>query len=1462
MALDEIEEIDKLLGKLDEEDEIDKLLNSLPAFDAVNEVTPGAIESPISEIDTLLNELDTPPLTPVSDTSKKESPPFSISSPEVIPDAFSQPSQPFIKSIPQTPLQPLNKESLAADLQASGLENREAPVEPSNELILAAIGVSGLFAPIMSIGGPTLLKFLSPRVAGFFATAAGETPFGGFIGGGITLAEELLDEKPGVNWKRVGKGTLWGSVFGFGAGGASGAFFRAPYTQHIEALAKGWQTGSKGAAIRVSFLAKQRGVEPEIVAKEMIQKLIDRSDEIARVAKATGKTFKEVSDEMDAAFDTARIQVEEEIVLGDGATAFKNYLESSPAEGSISGFQGSIGQTGSKSKSSMLDVYEGLRKMGMSEDEALVQSGLIFQPEEVLKTIRQVEKGPEFLSSSKIKRLREGAKSEGPVFEREPPFKGIRETEEVEGFVKKMVRVAKEKGTTPEKLNLKLTEKAKAKGTTRGEELAKLDPDIKTVPIKDTRDIIEAPPIIRETAEDVVEAEKIFTKVNKHGIPFTREDDLLDGSFAADFSRKIQEHPELQLENMKQRAGTTGEGTPPAVYVDMINRANGEVFSDGKLNRMLQALKESSDAFNKEIPSDIVGEAIMSSKGRDLGFFTKGRYFAKLDPENSLTPEGALRDTAIEMMQMEKIMGDMIVKSSEIARRIQAGEKGLEGQYGNLIENIYRVLDKTMGVRSESGRLLRSLRFKRAPDAEGLQRMFFQQVRKFAGGDALNPAVLKRMADLDLFDPIARQKFLASVYNPRLRQYVDEAWFNGILSLPTTQIRNMSGNIGAAFIRELERPIAAGANFGRTQLARASNAVFGTSYNVNRTKFFGESPFLRRNKFKAIGFLEAWGEANAVAVNTWKTERSKFGFSTKLELNENMIPAFRGSILSNIRTSGRTLLMVDDWFKMMAYRSELNALAYRKAVQIGEKEGWTSDQMAIAYRRFSRTPSRDLIAGAAKEAHNRTFTTKPGDLGRTLMNARRAAPGMEFLMPFLRTPINIGEFALDRVPLYNIATMLNRRRQGLPIDIDEEIAKNVIGIATMGVVYKKATDTFTVGEGDDAYQVPFINGKTTRNMTPTERTDFYAQGRRDYAVNFPVPEVLGGGFYALPFSNLMQPFSIFVGISSDLVDAKLAWEKDPENNIWVDGTDMMNSIIFKFPYDNISQQTFAKSLMVFTQVISGEAGREKSAIQRLVSSFVPIFPSSIAGGVARALDDRTLRKSEVLVGQHELDKQDFLDRTLHTLKTFSIANIPPLPDWAPEWIPNRSDLTPVFSMWGEKVITAKGAFSRMLEAAGVPQEVTQLVDTLFDPTSISSLLPGTDPATREVTRVMQGLAVKDFPPGSDVAIRGFGDTDTMITYLGELTQDQYTEYAQTYRRLSHKWISETIEKDFYKSLITDGNFIKRAEILSRLRIRAQKQVRREMFGIETREIEASFKEKEFGKGGNNLREILGISPPP
>lgn len=464
------------------------------------------------------------------------------------------------------------------------------------------------------------------------------------------------------------------------------------------------------------------------------------------------------------------------------------------------------------------------------------------------------------------------------------------------------------------------------------------------------------------------------------------------------------------------------------------------------------------------------------------------------------------------------------------------------------------IQEQIAGITAEAGRALRSFRESVGPASGKSPKERDKLIKEFValkGGDDVIKDIANKMSLLD--DPAALAKFTRDQYKPTFLDYIQEFWINALLSSPSTHIVNTLSNTLVA---------------GLTPIEYITAAAIGKVRGGDNVVTFGEAGArVLGTLYGTIDGLRAAGRAivTGEAVDPL----------TKLELNrQETIPGILGRV---VRLPGTALVAEDAFFKSIGYRQELWGRAFRQSQK--EKKG-----LARAYE-IMRNPEElapDVHIDAIDAGRYQTFTNPLGTGGQAFQKIVQRYPALRFITPFIRTPVNIVNYAFERTPAGLLGERYKRAIQQGGEVADLQRAKLAVGAAIGSSVLYYANSGLITGRGP---------------TDSREKSILMETGWQPYSLR------IGDKYYSY---NRFEPVGILFGITADMsdigkyVDRQLTAEENVELG------KLMSMLAASFS-ENITNKTFLTGLSDTIEMINDPDRYGEATIQRFVSSFVPTF---------------------------------------------------------------------------------------------------------------------------------------------------------------------------------------------------------------------------------------------------------------
>jgi hypothetical protein len=440
-----------------------------------------------------------------------------------------------------------------------------------------------------------------------------------------------------------------------------------------------------------------------------------------------------------------------------------------------------------------------------------------------------------------------------------------------------------------------------------------------------------------------------------------------------------------------------------------------------------------------------------------------------------------------------------------------------------------------------------------------------------------------------------------------------EFWINAILSGPQTHIANITGNaLNMALDMTLQRGMEVAINSTLSLVGRGdqNSAQIGEFKHMIR----GIMP----------GIMDGWKSAQAA----WMTETSQFesrvlgtqmelGGMGKLENYKVSIPGKKGRV---IRGSGRALFFMDELFKGVIGRIEVGAQAYR----IAKKEGLSGDAMERRITGLVNLVGSDAWVKAADKAKELTFQsdfeegTTMHKAAQIAFNTKRDARWSRFIVPFVKTILNIFAVGVRKSPLGSINLVTRMAQQGLlqangdgsfgakayaQGDLIKHLAEQVIAFGTTAILYGAME-----GDDDDDEKFFLITGSRAFNTTKYGVSELHNRA--------------GTPAYSLRMGNFVfsygryEPVSTALGITTDI--ARTIKQSDKQSG------DELLGLLASSIGEQVMSKTFARGLSDMF-----EAARDpKNFFSRWASNFASSWMPNIIKQPLR-LSDSSKRNSSV-----------------------------------------------------------------------------------------------------------------------------------------------------------------------------------------------------------------------------------------
>lgn len=646
------------------------------------------------------------------------------------------------------------------------------------------------------------------------------------------------------------------------------------------------------------------------------------------------------------------------------------------------------------------------------------------------------------------------------------------------------------------------------------------------------------------------------------------------------------------------------------------------------------------------------------------------------------------------------------------------------------------LLAAARSMSSNSGRALRRLR--------GVHQFKPEDLAKVQSLDGA------KLADL-IFQTKGDPKMLAQVANPTfLRRVMDEGAFsltNSLLWLWPTHVTNITSSMMMLVGRPTEKLLGsfvaapkAGGDILRQRAIREygyTAASLGDAWTAMKDAFLRGDSILSPHNTE---FFQGGSTARtAQQPLPWRPIKSVSDLAYNAWVSAN----YRNIVGLPTRALGAA----DEFFKTMRYRAYVQAEAAANATQAGLKGDdftrFVREKMEAA---IDPATGQALDANALREAQVTTFQQEllKGTVGATIQNVRSQHPALTFVLPFVKTPINVLRYGWKMTPGLNLIQKEFR-----------ENIKGVHGVESQAHAYGQMMlgSTFM---GLAATMV--LNGKMTGGgpKEPGLLKELRAAGWQPYSYVIDRPD---GSKKYIPMGRL-DPVSMSMSMMADLVEALQA---DPEGDQTEIGIGTLALALAK----NFSDKTFLQNIHQAVEAMGDETGdKGEKLLANIAGNTIPL--SSAMRGVS---PDPYLREA-----------RSFIDEMLKNVPGYS-ETLPPSRDVFGDPIQRRIGLTS-----NSEADLVEAEHTRMMIDAG--RSLVSKIEPKFEGVDLRDItlsngrnaydrlqelggqLPGKKHLKEYLAKIIRSQAYQDRPDGA---------SDVKGTRLNALAS-----YVEKYREAARK----------------------------------------------------------------------------
>lgn len=464
-------------------------------------------------------------------------------------------------------------------------------------------------------------------------------------------------------------------------------------------------------------------------------------------------------------------------------------------------------------------------------------------------------------------------------------------------------------------------------------------------------------------------------------------------------------------------------------------------------------------------------------------------------------------------------------------------------------------------------------------------------------------------------NPVKAAKLLqytSATTSQKVTGMVTEYWMNSILSGVPTHAANVIGN-----------SIQLGIMMPLDNLARGWGFTRGGLFSIHNREAWNQGVYAWWSL--AQSFKESWSmstKAFKLGANILKADNSVIESQMRKISSQYLGIAADSKMGKFVDTLGkvfniptRFLMSADELSAQLAYRSDVRIHLLTKAKELYAKGAGTALTESAFVNKYIKDNFdsffTDAISGSGavvkggtgafkqglEHAMEATFSKplREGSISRALQQTANKHPMVQHLMPFVRTPANILNETMMRIPGLNLLSgEFHAARRAGGEAWERAQAKLIVGTAFCGVAVSSALTGSITGEGP-------------RNKA--QREALMATGWRPYSIK-------AGDTY-ISYARL-EPIGSLFGIAataSELYTAMTQADDANDDTLSIAGQ-LFNATIFAAAR-NLSSKSYLSGVGNFLEALESE---DPSKINAFVSNYVASYVPNVGSSITKTYD--------------------------------------------------------------------------------------------------------------------------------------------------------------------------------------------------------------------------------------------------
>lgn len=496
-------------------------------------------------------------------------------------------------------------------------------------------------------------------------------------------------------------------------------------------------------------------------------------------------------------------------------------------------------------------------------------------------------------------------------------------------------------------------------------------------------------------------------------------------------------------------------------------------------------------------------------------------------------------------------------------------------------------MNKFMGMRAEFGRGLRAF----GVNMNDMEQSKIGEVMSMVANDMDINRIADQIATMDTTKGINTLVQAQDSLGTKGMKVFVENFISSILSGVKTQIVNTSG---AALRLGMDIPDTMMASIVGKAMPDGQEKVMADEALAKMFGLVNGFQDALQTAWKVAKTAEPYGGIDKLDMLHQKAISSEYLGLQKDSVTGKMVDTYGTIVRAPLE---RVMGGVDGFFKVLGERSQLAALAYRKAAQ----SGLEGDEAAKYLSELMENPTPDMIRSMEDFALDVTFQKPLGETGQAFQKVVNKSPALKLFVPFIKTPTNLMKQAyLERTPLGMFTQQYKDDVAAGGARAQMARAKMINGtmLATSALMWAMSGKI----TGSDPKDAKMRNARLETGWRPRSFVFENEDGTKEY-ISY----------------DRAEPFSYILGTIADIVEYQdQVRYDDPDSDADKQVEDAVAGLVAAFATNTVDK-TFMTGIQSIMQVMTDPKRYGKNYIANMMNGVLPM--SGVRRDLAKINDD-------------------------------------------------------------------------------------------------------------------------------------------------------------------------------------------------------------------------------------------------